>query len=105
MLTPERKSELCLTCGNCCKQMLVHFPAPRDFSRWGSVFRWMEARGVKRAPQYDTPYAFGGVIDMPCPHLQPDNRCGIYETRPTVCREFDGLRDWDGDCAWKGVEC
>lgn len=23
-----------------------------------------------------------------CKHLQPDNRCGIYETRPKVCREY-----------------
>lgn len=23
-----------------------------------------------------------------CKHLQPDNRCGIYETRPRVCREY-----------------
>lgn len=24
----------------------------------------------------------------PCQHLQPDNRCGIYETRPDICREY-----------------
>lgn len=23
-----------------------------------------------------------------CRHLQPDNRCGIYETRPQICREY-----------------
>jgi uncharacterized protein len=23
-----------------------------------------------------------------CKHLQPDNRCGIYERRPKVCREY-----------------
>ncbi len=23
-----------------------------------------------------------------CKHLQPDNRCGIYEKRPKVCREY-----------------
>lgn len=23
-----------------------------------------------------------------CKHLQPDNRCGIYETRPRICREY-----------------
>lgn len=23
-----------------------------------------------------------------CKHLQPDNRCGIYETRPRVCRSY-----------------
>jgi Fe-S-cluster containining protein len=23
-----------------------------------------------------------------CKHLEPDNRCGIYETRPRVCRSY-----------------
>ncbi len=23
-----------------------------------------------------------------CKHLQPDNRCGIYETRPRICRSY-----------------
>ncbi len=23
-----------------------------------------------------------------CKHLQPDNRCGIYHTRPKLCREY-----------------
>lgn len=29
-----------------------------------------------------------------CQHLQPDGRCGIYETRPLVCRVDDS---WDQD--------
>ena len=27
-----------------------------------------------------------------CRHLQPDNSCGIYETRPQVCRDY-GVKD------------
>ena len=23
-----------------------------------------------------------------CAQLQPDNRCGIYDTRPTICRDY-----------------
>jgi len=38
-----------------------------------------------------------------CKHLQQDNRCGIYLTRPTICREYStdncdyhgGEYDWD----------
>jgi len=25
----------------------------------------------------------------PCRHLLPDNRCGIYATRPRICRDYD----------------
>lgn len=27
------------------------------------------------------------MIDGKCEHLQPDGRCGIYESRPDACRE------------------
>lgn len=23
-----------------------------------------------------------------CRHLQPDNSCGVYETRPQICRDY-----------------
>jgi len=28
-----------------------------------------------------------GILNK-CKHLQPDNRCGVYETRPALCREY-----------------
>jgi Fe-S-cluster containining protein len=27
-------------------------------------------------------------VRTPCQHLQPDNACGIYETRPQICRDY-----------------
>ena len=27
-----------------------------------------------------------------CPHLTPDNLCGLYETRPKICRDY--AADW-----------
>ncbi len=32
----------------------------------------------------------------PCPNLEPDNSCGVYETRPQACRNFGFA---SGDCA------
>jgi Fe-S-cluster containining protein len=28
------------------------------------------------------------LVHTDCKHLQPDNLCGIYETRPKICREY-----------------
>ena len=28
------------------------------------------------------------LVHTTCKHLQPDNRCGVYETRPEICREY-----------------
>lgn len=37
------------------------------------------------APDIST---LGKPVGTPCPHLQPDNLCGIYAHRPPVCREY-----------------
>jgi Fe-S-cluster containining protein len=37
------------------------------------------------------------LINNSCRHLQPGGRCGIYETRPQVCREHSN----DG-CEFEG---
>jgi Fe-S-cluster containining protein len=37
-------------------------------------------------------------INRKCKALLPDNRCGIYENRPTICREYTTEScDWHGD--------
>ena len=28
------------------------------------------------------------LVHTTCKHLRDDNRCGIYETRPQICREY-----------------
>lgn len=32
-------------------------------------------------------------VDDRCPHLSADGRCGIYETRPQGCRDYDCSRE------------
>jgi Fe-S-cluster containining protein len=32
-------------------------------------------------------------VDGRCPHLSDQGRCGIYETRPQGCRDFDCSRE------------
>lgn len=39
----------------------------------------------------------------PCRHLQPDHRCGIYQTRPSICRKYttDNCDYHSGDYGWE----
>jgi len=34
-----------------------------------------------------------------CRHLQPDGSCGIYDTRPQICRDY-GLPEKEGPCEY-----
>jgi len=42
------------------------------------------------------------VVPLPCPHLTLKG-CDIYDTRPQVCREYDGREDplMMDKCLWK----
>jgi Fe-S-cluster containining protein len=41
---------------------------------------------ITKEPNGEYTLALGG--SNPCPFIGGDNRCGIYETRPDVCRTF-----------------
>jgi uncharacterized protein len=37
-------------------------------------------------------------VNRPCKALLPDNRCGVYENRPSICRGYTTNNcDWHGD--------
>jgi len=76
----------CLDCGNCCKSL-----GPRltdaDIRRISNV---LKIRPSELANKYlrldeDNDYVFSC---MPCPFLEDDNFCKIYENRPRACREY-----------------
>lgn len=76
----------CLDCGNCCKTtspMLFE----KDIER---LARHLRMKTGQFAEQYlyldsDGIYAFR---QTPCPFLEEDNACSVYEERPKACREY-----------------
>lgn len=97
--TEEVKSKICLECGNCCKSMVVWFPAPLGAAP--QVIEWMEARGIKRVPEMDRGSFMAGSLQNTCPHLKEGNVCDIYDKRPAACRKYDGRTDPSVVCYWK----
>ena len=94
---------MCLRCGNCCRVVLGLLPAPVSWTDRETVREWAAARGLRRAPPHDRPGLWGWFIPSICPQMDIlTNRCGIYETRPSICRTFDGRTDADLECLWKG---
>lgn len=76
----------CLTCANCCKTTSPIF-YQRDIER--------AAKGVKLKPgeflqKYLEMDEEGDFVlkQAPCPFLNSDNYCSIYEDRPAACREY-----------------
>lgn len=76
----------CLTCGRCCKGYSPRFKTP-DIKRISKSLRLKEGQFIE---QYLLIDAEGDYVlqQTPCPFLGADNRCSIYEDRPSDCRRF-----------------
>jgi uncharacterized protein len=76
----------CLECANCCRSIS---PAMKDsdIRRMASELRINEAELIQRflLVDEDGDYVFRS---SPCPFLEKDNRCSIYDVRPRACREY-----------------
>lgn len=76
----------CLSCGNCCRSTVTDFSSS-DISR-ASKFLGVSKKAFIRSylmQEYDGTYI---TNHAPCPFLQSDNKCQIYEARPEVCRSY-----------------
>lgn len=104
VLKPKREdlpadANLCEYCtAKCCKYFALPIDTPEspkdlDFIRWyllhesASVF-------VDEGDWYL-------LVHTQCKHLQDDLRCGIYETRPQICRDYSTKNcEYDDDSTY-----
>jgi uncharacterized protein len=76
----------CLECARCCKNYSPRFKTP-DIKRIASTLRMKESVFIDTYLRIDEDGDFV-TKGSPCPFLQSDNKCGIYENRPSDCRRF-----------------
>ncbi len=76
----------CLDCANCCTSI------PPIVTR-SDVRRLCKATGIKES-EFKKQYLRQDEDDdwvmntTPCPFLQEDNKCSVYEDRPKACRKY-----------------
>lgn len=92
MLHKPRREELlphenlCDHCtAKCCKYFALPIDTPTtakdfDFIRW-----YLVHESASIFTEDDTWYL---LVHTTCKNLMADNRCGIYETRPQICRDY-----------------
>ncbi|HRO85185.1 MAG TPA: YkgJ family cysteine cluster protein [Niabella sp.] len=76
----------CLTCANCCKNYSPRFKTP-DIKRISKHFGMKESVFIETYLRVDEDGDFV-VKSSPCPFLNDDNTCMIYEKRPSDCARF-----------------
>ena len=76
----------CLQCANCCKTTSPIF-YQKDIERLAKVFRMRPSQFIDTYLHEDGDNDFV-LNSAPCPFLDAENYCSVYDNRPTACREY-----------------
>jgi len=76
----------CLTCANCCKTTSPIF-YPADIDRMSKAVKMKSAAFIETYLKVDQDGDYV-LQSSPCAFLGHDNKCIVYESRPTACREY-----------------
>jgi uncharacterized protein len=76
----------CLTCANCCKTTSPIF-YQTDIERVAKALRMKPGDFVEQYLRVDEDNDYV-LKSAPCPFLDEDNYCRVYDNRPKACREY-----------------
>jgi Fe-S-cluster containining protein len=77
---------LCDYCSaKCCRYFALPIETPTERKDFDYI-RWYLLH--ERASVFVDDGDWYLLVHTVCRHLQPDNRCGIYDTRPQICRDY-----------------
>ncbi len=68
----------------CCQYITQEIDTPKTKDEFDVLLWQISHRGVHVFKDCNGWYL---LVQAPCTHLLPDNRCGIYDVRPAICRE------------------
>ncbi len=85
-MPPHMSDCLCDRCaGLCCRYFALPIDNPETRRDYDNI-RWYLLHEKVVVFVEDAQW-FIGILNK-CKALQPDNRCGVYETRPQICRGY-----------------
>jgi Fe-S-cluster containining protein len=88
---------LCDYCSaKCCRYFAMPLEKPEEFADFEFI-RWFLLH--ERATVFAEDETWYLLVHTTCRHLQEDNRCGIYDTRPQICRDYS-TKDCEYEDDW-----
>ena len=98
---------LCKYCGaKCCRYFALPIDKPKGWEDYDFI-RWYLLH--EQTAIFSDDGSWYLLVQNPCKHLGDDHRCGIYETRPQICRDYttdncEYEEDWVYDHLWETPE-
>ena len=84
-VTAENKCSLCAGT-KCCQYITLHIDTPRSMADFDTLLWQVSHRHIQFYKDADGWFML--VVDSPCEHLTDTGQCGIYATRPAICRSY-----------------
>ena len=90
---------LCDYCtARCCRYFALPIETPTEHADFDFIRWYLLHDRASMFVEDDTWYL---LVHTVCKHLQSDNRCGIYQTRPQICRDYTTDRcEYDDDAVY-----
>ncbi|MDX1959742.1 MAG: YkgJ family cysteine cluster protein [Leptospiraceae bacterium] len=80
------ESEICCKCTGCCRYVSVVIQKPRSKANI-DLYKWyLLHKNVQIYIDHEGDWNL--LFITPCSELQKDGTCGVYETRPDICRDY-----------------
>jgi Fe-S-cluster containining protein len=83
-ITAENKCGFC-TNSKCCTYITEELVTPRSMHDFDHMLWQLSHSNIQAYKDEDGWYL---LINNACTHLESDGRCGIYDDRPMICREY-----------------
>ena len=77
----------CAGCAQCCHYIAIEIDAPTTMTEYDYLVWYLVHPGVSVFVDWEGSWFV--KFETRCENLLPSGMCGIYETRPAICREFD----------------
>ena len=86
-LLEKESAHPCFECALCCTYIAVEIDAPTTNREYDYLVWYLYHDRVSVFVDWDG--AWFVKFETRCRHLTPQGLCGVYETRPAICKDFD----------------
>ena len=95
-----KDANLCEYCtAKCCRYFALPIETPESREDFDNL-RWYMYHSTEsaRVQLFVDDEVWHLMVNLPCEKLQPDHRCGVYDIRPQICRDYTTKScEYDGD--------
>lgn len=89
-IVPERDPKTglipCTSCTQCCQYVAIEIDTPEDRKDFDNIRWYLYHPGIEVYIDHDD--TWNVLFHSRCENLEADGKCGVYETRPIICRNF-----------------